>query len=79
MMLLPASMVQWGTAWDSSKSGNNDAFKNFMQDVKPDNHTSSSDHAGEEDEDANSAIASLWVEIGCSVFKAQLVRNVTLM
>ena len=47
-------------------------INNFMKDL---NHKENqTDNENDVPKDS-----SLWVEIGCSVFKAQLVRNVTLM
>lgn len=72
MMLLPASLIQWGTTWDSSKS-NDEMLKSYMQDLWKENKTTS-----DSDSNADDDQPLLWVEIGCSVFKAQVVRNVTL-
>jgi hypothetical protein len=72
MMLLPASLIQWGTTWDSSKS-NDEMLKSYMQDLWKENKTTTDGDSNSEDKQP-----ILWVEIGCSVFKAQVVRNVTI-
>ena len=67
MMVLPASAVRWGSSWEESTDNllenliKREILKGETQQGVP--------------LDSNSS--SLWVEIGCSVFKAQLVRNVT--
>ena len=71
MMLLPASLIKWGTSWNG-ENNNEEAFNAFMNNLNKENQTNS----GNPDIPDES---SLWIEIGCSVFKAQLVRNVTLM
>lgn len=76
MMLLPASVVQWGTQWSNDiKKDDENSFKNFMR-----NHNINGSNFGEHEngEDADE-IGNYFIEIGCSVFKAQLVKNVTIM
>ena len=63
-MMLPASSVRWGPTW-SEGSRDGDVFADILKDQREYKST------GTDSEE------SLWVEIGCSVFKAQLVRNVT--
>jgi hypothetical protein len=68
LMLLPASAVRWGKVWSESTEGTMEALLNNM---KLDNSTGAADGSGGDHE-------GIWVEIGCSVVRAQLVRNVTL-
>merc|ERR1711871_487711 len=75
MMLLPASSVRWGHSWTDSETADgahsSNLFANMMRDkMRQDNDTESSFN----DESLNEG--QLWVEIGCSVFRAQVVRNV---
>ena len=66
MMLLPASVIRFGNSWESDNNTPQEkSFQNFMRDHINENETST-------DEDHSS---QLWVEIGCSVFKAQLVSR----
>jgi len=76
MMLLPASVVQWGTQWSNDiKQDDKNSFKNFMR-----NHNiNGSDFDERENGKDTSEISDYFIEIGCSVFKAQLVKNVTIM
>ena len=68
VMLLPASSVRWGKVWADSSEGTMEALLSGMNvDDKTTNSTTN-----ENDQEG------MWVEIGCSVFKAQLVRNVSL-
>lgn len=70
MMLLPASAVRWGKIWGESSEATMEAMLNGMN-FGVDNSTTTGG-------DANTENEGMWVEIGCSIFKAQLVRNVTL-
>ena len=82
VMLLPASAVRWGKNWGDSSEGTMEAMLkglNFTdsaygahgRNMGGDSGSGSGSGSGESDE-------GMWVEIGCSVFRAQLVRNVTL-
>ena len=62
VMMVPASSVRWGASWADSE----DKDGHFASILKDLNDTT------EPSAEAN----DLWVEIGCSVIKAQLVRNV---
>lgn len=64
VMLLPMSAVRWGSTW---ADGSNVLLESILRSA----NISS-------DSDADISLDSLWVEIGCSIFKAQLVRNVTM-
>lgn len=77
MMLLPASVVQWGTRWsnDVSHDGKN-SFKNFMRNH---NINGSDSNAYDGDDEDTGEMEDYFIEIGCNVFKAQLVKNVTMM
>mmetsp|Transcript_27852 Transcript_27852/g.28106 ORF Transcript_27852/g.28106 Transcript_27852/m.28106 type:complete len:675 (-) Transcript_27852:38-2062(-) len=71
MMLVPASAVRWGNSWEDATQ---DPFADFMGSktrFSEDEKSTKSDSEYDE-------TSPLWVEIGCSVFRAQLVRNVTL-
>jgi hypothetical protein len=72
VMMLPASAIRWGNSWGDG-AARDDSFESILRDL---NDTAESDPAermhGGGAEDSN----DLWVEIGCSVFKAQLVKNV---
>lgn len=72
VLLLPASAVRWGKSWQESSEGTMDAMLkglNFSEGAYDKMDDSETDGTVEE---------GMWVEIGCSVIKAQLVRNVTL-
>ena len=70
LMLLPASAVRWGKVWSESSEGTMEALLNNM---KLDNSTGANGGGG-----GDGDREGIWVEIGCSVVRAQLVRNVTL-
>jgi hypothetical protein len=75
VMLLPASKVRWGKDWGRSSEGSMEAMLNGLNFTDYSNHDDKS--RGEIPSD--SAVQDdMWVEIGCSVFRAHLVRNVTL-
>lgn len=67
LMMLPLSSVKWGTSWDDD-----DSVHNPLTQLLKNLHNESSE-AGSSDD-----VSSYWIEIGCSVVKAQLVKNVTL-
>lgn len=68
LMMLPASSVKWGTSWDDDDSLSN-PLTQLLKNMK-DNHTGAT---------MSEDLSSYWIEIGCSVLKAQLVRNVTIV
>jgi hypothetical protein len=79
MMLMPASAVRWGKSWGDSASmaslfstlsTEDGQFKteNISQDAFANNF---------EGVDGASGDSNMWIEIGCQVFRAQLVKNVT--
>lgn len=70
MMLLPASAVRWGKIWGESSEATMEAMLNGMNFGAYNSTTMGGDASAENE--------GMWVEIGCSIFKAQLVRNVTL-
>ena len=82
MMLLPASMVRWGTSW-SDEGGNSgagsDSFHAFMRDHINSMNSTDPEFTSSSGGKTSTNEESLWIEIGCSVFQAQLVKNVTLM
>jgi len=66
VMLLPANQIRWGKSWEEGK----DTISSSLDfDFSTDNVN------GYSKDDIDSA----WVEIGCSVFKAQLVKNITMI
>jgi hypothetical protein len=67
VMLLPASQVRWGRVWADSEAGTTESLLHML------NETHSRPTGTDEDKEP------MWVEIGCSVFRAQLVANVTLV
>jgi hypothetical protein len=67
LMVLPASSVRWGTNWADST-----AFSSLVKD----NQSSSQGHGDTSGDDSGSE--NYWVEIGCSVFRAQIVKNITM-
>ena len=75
VMLLPASSVRWGKVWGESSEGTMEALLSGMN---VDDKTTNNGTTNENDQSKNMDQEGMWVEIGCSVFKAQLVRNVTL-
>jgi len=77
VMLLPASAVRWGKSWEDSREHDMDwMFKSL-------NYTASSSSSAENFEDnatgsrTGAGTGDMWLEIGCSVFRAHLVKNVT--
>ena len=88
LMLLPASSVRWGKTWGESAVYTTEALKHGLNvsdsaggdtrvgnqeqtaGLGPDNNDSAANDVDDE--------TSLWIEIGCSVVRAQLVRNVTM-
>jgi hypothetical protein len=66
MMLLPASAVRWGKSWNDGSISTETLLNGFNQ----------TDHDFDDDSDVKS---QLWIEIGCNVFRAKIVRNVTVM
>lgn len=66
VMLLPANQIRWGKSWEEGK----DTISSGL-----DFDFSTDDINGYSKDDIDSA----WVEIGCSVFKAQLVKNITMI
>jgi bZIP transcription factor len=72
VLLLPASAVRWGKNWQESSDGTMDAM------LKGLNFSEGSYGKTDEGEPDSTVEEGMWVEIGCSVIKAQLVRNVTL-
>lgn len=82
VMLLPAKSVRWGKSWSDSADkslewmirnlNSTDNFDSFVS--NHDEGMSTSDSRSTQHE----AREDLWVEIGCTIFRAQLVRNVTI-
>jgi hypothetical protein len=68
-MLLPANQIRWGTSWSESDG----TMKAFLDNLNFPSDNDTFQDAG------NSYLNSMFVEIGCSVFKAQLVNNVTVV
>ena len=72
VLLLPASAVRWGKNWQESSEGTMEAMLKGL-------NFSEGSHGKMDDGEPHGAVEEgMWVEIGCSVIKAQLVRNVTL-
>ena len=65
MMVLPLSAIRWGSSW---KEGSESLLETILSMHGYDNDANKTTNGSD----------SLWVEIGCSVFKAELVRNATL-
>ena len=76
VMLLPASSVRWGKNWGESSEGTMEAMLKGLNFT--DSTYSSYGNNLNSDGTANDNEEGMWVEIGCNVFRAQLVRNVTL-
>ena len=72
VMLLPASSVRWGRNWGDSTEGTMEAMLKGLNFTGTDGDGTYAGNANTEKEEG------MWVEIGCSVFRAHLVRNVTL-
>jgi hypothetical protein len=75
VMLLPASKVRWGKNWGRSSEGTMEAMLNGLNFT---DYSNNDDKSGGEIPSDNPVQDDMWVEIGCSVFRAHLVRNVTL-
>ena len=76
VMLLPASAVRWGKNWGDSSEGTMEAMLkglNFTDSTYGPHGRNMGGDSGSKESDEG-----MWIEIGCSVFRAQLVRNVTL-
>lgn len=76
VMLLPASAVRWGKNWGDSSEGTMEAMLkglNFTDSAYGAHGRNMGGESGSGESDDG-----MWIEIGCSVFRAQLVRNVTL-
>ena len=69
VMLLPASSVRWGKVWAESETGTTETM---LRNLNANESSAGLDGPEKTDEEP------MWVEIGCSVFRAQLVHNVTL-
>ena len=70
VMLLPASSVRWGKSWGDSSERTMDWMLNNY-------YSSQHDDVSSEYRTSHNATDDMWLEIGCSVFRAQLVKNVT--
>jgi len=66
VMMLPLKSVKWGTSWNDD-----DSLVNPLTQLLKSMQDNSS---GTEQDD----ISSYWIELGCSIVKAQLVKNITL-
>jgi len=66
-MLVPASSVRWGNTWKDSYSSTTESLLQHLQNQKQENETVS---------DSSNGDGELYIELGCSIFKAQLVRDV---
>jgi len=76
VMLLPASSVRWGKSWSDSTENSMDWMLRSL------NYTSAYDnttynHQRSDNHDNSNDFENMWVEIGCSIFKAQIVSNVS--
>lgn len=67
VMMLPIDSVKWGTSWDDDDSANN-PLTQLLKNLR----------SNSSDTNSPADTSSYWIEIGCSVVKAQLVKNVTL-
>jgi hypothetical protein len=75
VMLVPASSVRWGKSWADSSANTMDwMLKNYHSNQNTPGYLDNSDDA--QHHHGNSSDA-MWLEIGCSIFRAQLVKNVT--
>ena len=77
VMLLPASSVRWGKNWGDSSEGTMEAMLKGLNFTDTDSTYSSYNDNGNSNSNTENE-EGMWVEIGCSVFRAHLVRNVTL-
>lgn len=73
LMVMPASLVQWGAMWQEQQSDNDkqDVMRALLRGM---NWT---DAGGEENMPQD--LSSIWIEIGCTVNHVQIVHNVTQM
>lgn len=74
VMLVPATSVRWGKSWSDSSDNSMEWMLRAL------NYTSMVSEVNSDESSTSSlSIDDLWVEIGCSIFRAQLVNNVTLI
>merc|ERR1711934_1191957 len=66
-MLVPASSVRWGSTWEDSHASTTASLLQSLQHNQ--NETVSGGNSDGNDGD-------MYIELGCSIFKAQLVRDV---
>ena len=78
VMLLPASAVRWGKNWGDSSEGTMEAMLKGLNFTDSAYGAHGRNMGGESGSGSGESDEGMWVEIGCSVFRAQLVRNVTL-
>ena len=73
VMLVPTSSVRWGKVWGDSESGTTESLMASMK-LDDELYGQTSDHS-----DTVPDKEEMYVEIVCSIYSAQLVRNATLM
>ena len=78
VMLLPASAVRWGKNWGDSSEGTMEAMLKGLNFTDGAYGAHGRNMGGDSGSGSGESDEGMWVEIGCSVFRAQLVRNVTL-
>merc|ERR1712146_802996 len=88
MMLIPASSVRWGSSWTDSVPGTqvplhyshaNGAGTNTNTNTNPTGYASASASESAEDYSGTGTgpgTSEAYIELGCSVFKANVVKNV---
>jgi hypothetical protein len=81
VMLLPTSSVRWGKAWgDSGSTASLLAGLRLADELAANGNADSSTYTGQSaDADADADADNMYVEIVCTVYSAQLVKNATLM
>lgn len=74
LMVMPASLVQWGAVWQEQQSDSDkqDIMRALLRGM---NWTDVSGLNG--DENLPGDLSSIWIEIGCTVNRVQIVHNVT--
>ena len=75
VMLLPASSVRWGRVWGESAEG---TIESMLHGLRVGNSTGAAGDANGENGGVKDDLEGMWVEIGCSIKRVQLVKNVTL-
>jgi hypothetical protein len=87
VMLIPATSVRWGKSWSESADNSMDWMLRSLNYSSNASSSSSPSQSGQshdgsyfqaDSSGSDSSLEDLWIEIGCSIFRAQVVRNVTI-